>query len=105
MASTMTTWLHEGARIAGAVTVVAGLAWPIAKPAAEQLVNQTVETKLKVLENKFDQIQSSNSQLATQSALNQQALETLTKQTDETHDDIKGLQADFRSLLRELRNH
>ena len=104
MASTMTTWLHEAARIAGSITVIGAVLWTFGQPAAEQLVNQTVETKLKVLESKFDQIQSSNTGLATQSALNQQKLETLTKQSDETHDDIREIRSDFKALLRELRS-
>ena len=103
MATAGHAWLHEAARVAGAVAVVGGLAWPIARPAAENLVNQTVDTKLKVLENKFDTLDTTTRALSTQQAVQQVQTQSLLKQSEETSGDIKELQRDIKSLLRALR--
>ena len=85
-----------------ALVLVAGLAWKVGKPSAMDFIDQTVESKLKKLEDRIDKLDRTGQNLAVQQTIQQQQTEFLIKQTDDTSGDVKEIQHDIKTLLRAL---
>jgi uncharacterized coiled-coil DUF342 family protein len=95
--------INEAARLIGSLAVVGGLVWAVGKPHAEDLINQTVEDKLRSLSQQIEETRHRAETGQTQLMLQQQQLETIAKSQDESRTDIRDVQRSLNAILRELR--